>query len=169
MFKEIAELPAKDIKAFASAFEYIGDLVSKPETTADLVFFTQDEIHVIDLKTGKIEVDVEENEQLLFGAVTYGPFAPKAKGVMLHIVQPWAGGNHSWFANTNRLLRVQQEALATEAAILAGDVTFGPSDHCTFCPANPHSRGDKGSPFCPPMLNLLYPPKVDEDEILALP
>ena len=52
--------------------------------------------------------------------------------------------------------------------MLAGDTTLVPNDHCTFCPANPHSRGDKGSPLCPPMMQKLYPFDVDEDAILAL-
>ena len=55
-------------------------LPSKPGTTADLVLYVADEIHVIDLKTGKIPVLVYDNQQLLFYAATYGHLAPKAKG-----------------------------------------------------------------------------------------
>jgi hypothetical protein len=187
-FKNIAELPAKDIQAFAEAFEYIAAvralrrfkvmaevkmeaawLITKPETTADLVFYTQDEMHLFDLKTGKIEVPVYQNKQLLFGAVTYGPLAPKANGVHLHIVQPWApNGCASWFADTNTLLQFRQEAWAAEQAIQQGDTTFGPSDECKFCPAYPHSRSDKGKPLCPATMQMLYPQITDEDEILGL-
>jgi hypothetical protein len=186
-FANIAELSAKDIAHFASALQYLADLRStrrfkvlveqkvtaewlatKPTTTADLVLYTQDELHVLDLKTGKIPVDPYENEQLLFGAVTYAPLAPKAKGATLHILQPWADGNQSWYASANRLAQFMDDALAAEAAIQQGSVTFGPSDHCKFCPANPHSRGDKGKPLCPAMMQMLYPPILDEDSILAL-
>lgn len=186
-FENIVELPAKDIHNFASALQYMADLrstrrftvlteepvvatwlVSQPGTTADVVLFTQDEIHVVDFKTGKIPVEVVDNEQLLFYAVCYAPLAPRAKGVTLHIVQPWAGGNHSWYADTNRLARFIVEAQDAEKLILAGDTTFGPSDHCKFCPANPHSRGDKGKPLCPAMMQLLYPKLLDEDAVLAL-
>lgn len=141
-------------------------LVSQPNTTADIVFYTQDEIHVIDMKWGKVEVDVVDNEQLLFYAVCYAPLAPKAKGVTVHILQPRAGNLNSWFIDTPRLKKFMDEAIATEVMIAAGDVTFGPSHHCTFCPANPHSRGDKGKPLCPAMMDLLYPRYIDEDEIL---
>lgn len=186
-FENIVNLPVRDITAFVSALEYIAQLrstrrfkvlteqsvtatwlVAQPKTTADLVLYTQDEIHVIDLKTGKIPVEVFENEQLLYYGVCYAPLAPKAKGVTLHIVQPWAGGNHSWHADTTRLGLFMDEARAAEAAILAKDVSFGPSDHCKFCPANPHSRGDKGAPLCPAMMHMLYPTIVDDDAILNL-
>ena len=186
-FANIAQLPAKDIAALATALAYVAELRatrrfkvlveqsvtaewldSKPKTTADLVLYTQDELHVIDLKTGKIPVDAFENEQLLYGAVTYAPLAPRAKGATLHILQPWANGNVSWFADTVRLKQFMVDAQAAEQAIIAGSVQFGPSDHCKFCPANPHTRGAKGKPLCPAMMHMLYPQHVDEDEILNL-
>jgi hypothetical protein len=108
------------------------------------------------------------NHQLLFYGVCFAPLAPLAKGITLHIVQPWADGNQSWFADTNVLQQFMADAIAAEQKILAGDTTFGPSDHCKFCPANPHSRGLKGKPLCPAMMKLLYPPIVDEDEILSM-
>ena len=143
-------------------------LVGEPETTVDLVLYTQDEIHVIDWKTGRILVDVLDNSQLKFYALCFAHLAPKAKGVRVHIVQPWADNIESAWLDTYDLSRFKAEVQATERAILAGDVSFGPSDHCTFCPANPHSRGLKGSQMCPPMMNILYPPVVDEAEILGL-
>lgn len=187
VFAKVMELPAADMRRVSEAIAYIAELrttrrfkvlvetpmkatwlQTAPGTTADLVLYTQDELHIIDLKTGKIAVDVVENEQLMFGAVTYGALAPKAKGATLHILQPWADGCNNWFADTNVLAKFMAEAQAAEAAIQQGDTTFGPSDHCKFCPANPHSRGAKGKPFCPVMLDLLYPGRVDEDEILGL-
>lgn len=186
-FANIVQLPAKDIAKMAEALAYVAELRATrrfkvlsevemkatwlqtvPSTTADLVLYTADEIHVLDLKTGKIEVDAFENEQLLFGAVTYGHLAPKAKGVTVHIVQPWAGGNSSWFVDTTRLKQFMDDARAAEQAIQAGSVKFSPSNHCTFCPANPHGRGLKGRPLCPAMMQMLYPTHVNEDEILNL-
>lgn len=185
LFAKMMELPAKDIANLAHAMEYIAELRStrrfkvlveqkvkatwlttEPETTADLVLHTQDELHIIDLKTGKIPVDAVENTQLMFGAVTYGPLAPKAKGATLHILQ--GGGFSNWFVDTVRLKQFMDEAVAAEAAIQKGSVTFSPGDHCTFCPANPHGRGAKGKPFCPAMMHIYYPQVVDEDAILAL-
>jgi hypothetical protein len=187
VFAEVMEYSAKDIKHMADAMAYVAELrstrrfkvlieepvvatwlASEPKTTADLVLYTQDEIHVLDLKWGKIPVDVWDNEQLMFYGVCYAPLAPKAKGVTIHILQPRAGGFDSQFVDTTKLATFMAEAQAAERAIHAGSTTFGPSDHCKFCPANPHSRGDKGSPLCPPMLRMLYPPTVNEDEILSL-
>lgn len=186
-FARIVSQPARDIHAMVSALDYVAQirstrkfkvlsehtvqatwLTSQPQTTADLVLFVQDEIHVFDLKTGRIPVEVVGNEQLLFYAVCYAGLAPQAKGVHLHILQPWADGNQTWFADTNVLQQFMADAIAAEKKILAGDTTFGPSDHCKFCPANPHSRGGKGKPLCPAMMKLLYPPIVDEDEILSM-
>lgn len=178
---------AKDMLAVARILQYIGELWStrrfsvlseetveahwlqtKPKTTGDLVFYTQDEIHVLDTKWGKIPVDVNDNEQLMFYALAYAGLAPRAKGVTVHILQPRADNMDSQFLPTTKLAQFKADTIAAEAKILAKDLTFGPSDHCTFCPANPHSRGVKGSPLCPTVLNIHYPKLVDEDEILNL-
>ncbi len=143
-------------------------LATKPKTTADIVFYTKDELHVVDVKWGKIEVPVEENVQLMFYAACYAHLAPKAKGVTVHIVQPKADNMEEWFISATRLKQFMDDAIAHEAAIQAGSVTFGVSDYCTFCPAYPHSRGDKGKPLCPAAMDVLYPKVLDEDAILNL-
>lgn len=187
MLEPILELSAKDIGYMARVLQYVADLRStrrfkvlveqevkaewlttSPTTKADLVLYTQDEIHVLDQKWGKIPVDVYENVQLLFYAACYAELAPKAKGVTVHIMQPYCDTFESWFVSTTRLGQFMDEARKTEAAIQAGSVKFGPSDECKFCPANPHSRTQKGSPLCPAMMQLLYPPILHEDEILGL-
>ena len=186
-FAQLMGLPAKDGQNFSAALSYtcevrsrrrftslieqteVADwLQTKPSTTADLVLFTQDEIHVLDLKTGRIPVQVVENYQLMYYAVTYAKYAPKAKGVTVHIVQPWAGVMDEWFVDAARLQRFMADAQAAEAAIQAGNVTFMPGDHCTFCDANPQGRGAKGYPKCPAMMDLLYPNTFDGDAILGL-
>ena len=181
-------MPLRDVEKMIVALDYVAKLrrtrrfnvlaeepavaewlVSKPTTTVDLVLYVQDEIHVIDWKTGAIQVDAYENEQMMYYARTHAHLAPKAKGVWLHIVQPWAkGGNSSWFCDTNRLAKFTVDALAAEQKIANGDLALHPSDNCTFCPANPHSRGDKGTRMCPAMMQMLYPMQVNEDEILNL-
>lgn len=184
---KMMELPRGDVKHMIAALDYVAKvrdqrqfkvlieqsvkaawLTSKPDTSVDLVLYVQDEIHVFDWKTGKIKVEVFENDQLLYYAVAFAPLAPKAKGVHLHIVQPWADNMESWFADTNRLSKFMTDSIAAEAAILSGDTTFQPGDHCQFCPANPHSRSAKGRPLCPVMMGMLYPPIINEDEILSL-
>lgn len=183
----IMELPNADMQAFHRALGYVAELRSRRRfktlveesvmaewlnvptpTTIDLALYTQDELHVIDWKWGKIRVDVIDNEQLLFYGRSVAALAPKAKGITLHIVQPRADNMESWWVDTARLMQFEDEARAAQDAILAGSIALQPSDHCTFCPANPHSRGLKGSPLCPAMMQLLYPQHVDEDEMLNL-
>lgn len=184
--EETSEWSAQDLRHMSQALAYMADLrskrrfkvlaeqsavaewlESKPRTTCDVVLYVQDELHVVDYKWGKIPVDIDNNEQLLYYAVTFGHLAPKAKGVTVHIVQPPAGIFESRFISAAELAAYMAKAQAAEKLVLAGDKTFGPSDHCKFCPANPHSRGDKGRPLCPAMMGLLYPSIVDEDEILG--
>jgi hypothetical protein len=182
IFEKVWEFSARDIQAMIDTMQYIADLratrrfkvlieetvkakwlVTEPNTTADLVLYVADEIHIIDTKWGKVPVEVVDNTQLLYYAACYGPLAPKAKGVWVHICQPHADGNKSWFITPDRLKQFMDEAKAAETAIQAGDRTFGPSDYCIFCPAYPHSRAPKGSPMCPVTMQLLYP-RVDMDE-----
>lgn len=138
------------------------------KTTADVVLYVQDEIHIVDTKMGKIHVEVVENAQLLFYAASYAALAPKAKGVTVHILQPGAKNFASWYVTADRLAEFMDEARVADQKIKAKDTTFGPSDHCTFCPANPHGRGAKSTVFCPAMVQILYPPILNEDEILDL-
>jgi hypothetical protein len=188
MLEPIMALGPTDLEYMAKYIQYVADLrrlrrfthvlveqqaeahwlKSKPKTTADLVLATQDELHVIDGKWGKIPVAVEHNVQGMFYALTYAHLAPKAKGATIHILQPPAGKYESWYASADVLAQFMADALKAEALVLAGDTTFGPSDSCTFCPANPHGRGSKGRPFCPAQMQMLYPDKTNEAEILAL-
>lgn len=187
IFEKIMELPNKEIGYWIEVLEYIHKLrstrrfkvlteqsvtadwlVTKPTTTVDLVLYTQDEIHVLDLKWGKIPVDVIDNDQLLFYGVCFAHLAPKADGMAIHVLQPAAQNLEHHYYTAAELKAWMDKAIAAEAKILNKDVTFGPSDHCKFCPAFPHSRGQKGAPMCPATMAMLYPPLIDEDEILGL-
>jgi hypothetical protein len=141
-------------------------LKQKPNTMSDVVLYVADEIHVVDYKFGKIPVDVVGNEQLKYYALAFAPLAPKATGVWVHVVQPFADNIEAVFITATELEQFRLDSIAAEAAILAGDLTFMPSDHCKFCPANPHGRGAKGKPSCPAMIKLLYPITINEEEIL---
>ena len=186
LFAKVMELKAKDLEKFSEAITYIAKLrkrrrfnvlieqpmvaewlPSQPGTTADLVLYLSDEMHIIDLKTGKIPVSAVGNQQLLFYGATYGHLAPKATSIHLHIVQPWADVTDEWIVDVPTLAQFMNDAVSADIDIQAGSVKFEPGDHCQFCPGNPHSRGLKGSPLCPVMLELLYPSiPLDEDEIL---
>lgn len=143
-------------------------LPSKPKTTADIVLYLADELHILDTKFGKIPVEVIDNEQLMHYAMTYAHLAPKAREVHLHIIQPAIDNMEEWVVDSKTLARFAADCVAADQRIQAGDITFGPSDNCTFCPAYPHSRSDKGKPLCPATMAMLYPPVVHEDEILGL-
>lgn len=188
LLEEAGQYSATDMEHIASAIQYVADLrkrrrfkmereyqmvaewlPSKPRSTVDVVLYVQDELHIVDHKTGKIPVEVVDNEQLLFYAVTAAQyFAPRAKGATIHVNQPWAGIQDEWYASADVLAEFMERAQKAEAKVQSKTVEFGPSDHCMFCPANPHSRGDKGTPLCPVMMNILYPREVDYDEILSL-
>lgn len=143
-------------------------LPSKPKTTVDVVLYTKDELHILDYKAGMILVDAVGNVQGLFYAACFAHLAPKATEVHVHIVQPWADNTEEWVVTPDELAKFMAEAVETDEKILAGDTTLTPTDNCKFCPAFPHSRGDKGSPMCPAAMQLLYPQPFNEDEILAL-
>lgn len=191
ILEKITEMSTTDMRHMVTALDYVAKLrstrrfkvltevtaqatwlKSAPPTTADVVLYTQDEIHIIDWKTGGIPVEVINNKQQMYYGACFAPLAPKAKGVNLHIVQPWAKdwdpSNAHWFVDTLTLGKFVAEVQAAEAALDAGSLKLVPGDHCTFCPANPHARGGKGHPLCPAMMQVLYPSKLDEDEILGL-
>lgn len=184
-----SDLTARDLRCLAEALLYMADLrsrrrfhvlkeetveatwlQSKPRTTVDVVLYTADELHIVDYKTGMIEVSPINNEQLMYYALCFAHLAPKADGVHLHIVQPWTKESNmtEWFISAADLQDFMLLAQAAEKEILSGSTVLSPSDHCTFCPANPHSRSDKGRPMCPPMMQLLYPQHFDESAILDL-
>jgi hypothetical protein len=183
---ELGTLSAKELAGFGKAIEYIAEVRSRRRfsmlieqnemadwltqpagTTADIVLFTQDELHIIDFKWGRIPVEVVENKQLLYYAATYAKYAPKAGEVTLHIVQPNAEIFEAWTVDTVTLAVFMRKAIAAQENLLNGNLVFSPGDHCQFCPANPHGRGAKGSPLCPAMMHLLYPAPFDEAALLA--
>ncbi len=193
IFEKLMELPAKEIEFWIRVLEYMHKLRSTrrfkvlteqkveatwlpvdpvtgkhPTTTVDLVLYTQDELHVIDLKWGKILVEVIDNDQLMYYLMCFAHLAPKAKGATLHILQPAADNLEAWFVTATEINEWRDRAVQTQALIHAGDTTLNPSDHCKFCPAYPHSRGQKGAPLCPAAMQLLYPTPFEEQDILDL-
>src|SRR5690606_19918782 len=150
-----------------------GWLKSASGTTPDVTIVGEHRLEVIDYKTGSIPVDATSNDQLMFYAATkYWVERLPASGrkhdpqeFTAHILQP--GNFSSWTAPIQVLLDWMELAKAADQRILDKDVSLVPNEHCTFCPANPHARGEKGSPLCPAQRAILYPERMDEDEILA--
>ena len=187
VFELLMNYSARDMQHFITVLTYVADLrstrrfkvlteqkvtatwlPSQPDTTVDLVLYTADEIHVLDLKWGKLHVEVVGNVQMIYYALCFMALAPKAKAVTIHVLQPRADNMESWTITRDELEVWKQQMIETDVAIQGGSLTFGPSDYCTFCPAYPHSRSPKGRPLCPATLQILYPqPPIDEDEMLA--
>lgn len=183
----LSRLAPKELRFMASAVKYFDSVVFKigtqnlhqeekvtitwldshPRTTADVVVWDGEELAVIDWKTGAIPVEAQDNTQLVFYAGAWINRVPASvQEITVHIVQP--GNTSSWTFTREHLMQRIKELREAEAKVLNKDLTLVPSDSCTFCPAYPQSRGDKGSPLCPAALRLLYPPApIDEAAILG--
>jgi hypothetical protein len=172
-FVETAGTPRR-IEHLAASIDYIADLwdtmdpetrvlmvevkdeaawlTTKPKTQVDVIMYDKSSFHVIDLKMGDVIVTPINNSQLIYYGVTFGGLDyPK---MTLHILQ--RGAIDSWDCPRAVAVKFQEAVQGSELAILAGDLTLVTGNHCTFCPANPRSRGDKGSKACPAMLTELY-------------
>lgn len=173
IFKTVG-VPPRRIAFLAEALEYVADLIADmdpdsleifvevkkkvewldtaPNTTVDLILKDKDTMHVLDLKSGEVSVSPVENEQLMYYGRTFG--ALDFEHVTLHILQRENIDN--WRLTNKFLLDYTTKIQTSEQEILAGDLTLSPGDHCKFCPANPHTRGDKGNKACPAMMRVLY-------------
>ena len=144
--------PNSDIKYRIEETAEAEWLVTKPRTTVDLVIYNDNEMEVLDLKMGDIEIPAENNTQLMYYAWTFG--AEKYDQVTVHILQ--RNNINKWTVTREALHHWSQSLQESERAILRNDLTLNPGGHCTFCPANPHGRGERGSKPCPAMMKLIY-------------
>lgn len=196
VFEKLMHYSARDMLAWIRVLEYVAYLRStrrfkvltehkftaewldvdatgnKPVTTADLVLYTKDELHVLDLKWGRIPVDAHKNVQTMYYGAAAAPLSPKAEGVTVHILQPRAKDDlgewnlEPYYVSATELAHFMGETLTHQRAINAGDLSLGVGDHCKFCPAYPQARIPKGRPMCPAAMQVLYPAPFDEDAIL---
>ena len=127
---------------------------TQPRTTADIVITDGKQLEVIDLKLGTLAVEAFENYQLLYYTQTYKTTETRHR---VHILQP--GNFDSWEVTPETLEAWKQKALEAEQAILNGSLLLRPGKHCLFCPANPYSKGEKGSPVCPAQMEALFGPQ----------
>jgi hypothetical protein len=183
---ELREYPPKMLRFLSEAASYMADLLertalraevygersivaswlpSTPQTTPDVAIVGPTTLEIVDYKTGAIKVEPADNDQLMFYAACWLHRAPAATEFTVHVVQP--GNLDSWTAPVSYLRAWMERAIAADKRIQAKDLTLNPSDHCTFCPANPWGRGDKSEAKCPAQHKLLYPPVYDEDELFA--
>jgi hypothetical protein len=183
---ELREYPPKTLRFLADTAEYMADLFertrsratihgeesvvahwlpSRPRTTPDVAIIGRSTLEIVDYKTGAIKVEPEDNDQLMFYAACWLESTPLAREFTVHVLQP--DNLASWTAPISYLKGWMAKAIAADKRIQAKDLTLNPSDHCTFCPANPWGRGDKSEAKCPAQHRLLYPPVYDEDELFA--
>jgi hypothetical protein len=183
---ELKPYPPKTLRFLAAAADYMADLLertrplanvygeqsviaswlpSTPPTTPDVAIVGDSVLEIVDYKTGAIKVEPEDNDQLMFYAACWLKMAPNATEFTVHVVQP--DNLSSWTAPISYLKGWMNKAIEADKRIQAKDLTLNPSDHCTFCPANPWGRGDKSEAKCPAQHKLLYPPVFDEDELFA--
>jgi CRISPR/Cas system-associated exonuclease Cas4 (RecB family) len=105
--------------------------------TADAILVDGNHLHVIDLKTGRVAVDANENKQLLtyaLGAMRQLK-APSTIECTMHIYQPRVG--HSKWTVSGNYLNLHGRRLKEAAELaLSGDAPTNPSpDACRYCKA----------------------------------
>ena len=105
--------------------------------TADAVLVDGNHLHVIDLKTGRVAVDAQDNKQLLtyaLGAMRQLK-APDTIECTMHIFQPRVG--HSKWTVSGNYLNLHGKRLVEAAELaLSGDAPTNPSpDACRYCKA----------------------------------
>lgn len=138
-------LQTRRFKILIEVREMLDWLAEPVGTTADLVTYTSDELHVWDWKFGSMPVSVA-SLQLKIYALAFLHLAPKAKGVTVHILQP---GNYAEaYFSVDQLLAAKDLVIKHEAEVIAGDLSFNTGKQCEFCPASPFTRGAKGNLTC---------------------
>jgi hypothetical protein len=105
--------------------------------TADAILVDGNHLHVIDLKTGRVAVDANENKQLLtyaLGAMRQLK-APSTIECTMHIYQPRVG-HSKWTVSGNYLNLHGRRLLSAAELALSSDAPTHPSpDACRYCKA----------------------------------
>ena len=105
--------------------------------TADAILVEGNTLHVVDLKTGRIPVDAEDNKQMLtyaLGAMRQFN-APASIEVVVHIFQPKTG-HSQWKTTGERLISHGHELKAAAELALSIDAPTNPGpDQCRWCKA----------------------------------
>ena len=112
--------------------------------TADVVLVDGDHLHVIDLKTGRVLVEAQDNKQLLTYALGVMRMlnAPASITCTMHIYQPRAG-HSKWTVSGTDLISHGHALLAAANLALTDNAPTNPSSNaCKYC---------KAKPICPSM------------------
>jgi len=112
--------------------------------TADAVLVDKDHLHIVDLKTGRVLVDAEDNKQMLTYALGVMRMlnAPASITCTMHIFQPRAG-HSKWTVSGTDLISHGHDLLVAANLALTDDAPTNPSTSaCRYC---------KAKPICPSM------------------
>jgi len=105
--------------------------------TADAILVDGNHLHVIDLKTGRVAVDANDNKQLLtyaLGAMRQLK-APNTIECTMHIFQPRVG-HSKWTVSGQNLIDHGERLKSAAELALTGDAPTSPSpDACRYCKA----------------------------------
>jgi hypothetical protein len=105
--------------------------------TADAILVDGNHLHVIDLKTGRVAVEAEDNKQLLtyaLGAMRQLK-APSTIECTMHIFQPRVG-HSKWTVSGQELVEHGERLKAAAELALTSDAPTHPSpDACRYCKA----------------------------------
>jgi hypothetical protein len=105
--------------------------------TADAILVDGNHLHVVDLKTGRVAVDAQDNKQLLtyaLGAMRQFK-APSTIECTMHIFQPRVG-HSKWTVSGNYLELHGRRLLEAAELALTSDAPTSPSpDACRYCKA----------------------------------
>jgi len=107
--------------------------------TADAVLVDGDHLHVVDLKTGRVLVDAEDNKQMLTYALGVMRMlnAPASIRCTMHIFQPRAG-HSQWTVSGTDLISHGHELLAAANLALTDNAPTNPTtSNCRYCKAKP--------------------------------
>lgn len=108
--------------------------------TADAIIIKGDELHVMDLKYGMVEVHPDHNPQLMIYAIGALDAITKkdihVDHVVLHIYQPRAGGAKSWGTTPADLRIFARDVRKAADLCLEDDAPLNPSEKaCEWCRA----------------------------------
>jgi RecB family exonuclease len=107
--------------------------------TADAVLVDKDHLHIVDLKTGRVLVEAEDNKQMLTYALGVMRMlnAPASIQCTMHIFQPRAG-HSKWTVSGTDLIAHGHELLAAANLALTDDAPTNPTtNNCRYCKAKP--------------------------------
>jgi len=133
--------PDGDMEYKVESHVNFGKLLPGVFGSADLIGRIDDRAIILDWKFGRGEVDVEENEQLLF----YAAAAMRTKGlewafegvseVEMVIVQPPAVKR--WTTTVSRVKQFERDLIHAVTASQNAAAPLKVGDHCRYCPAKP--------------------------------